>query len=190
MVNMKNELLKRGIPGVFTPEGEWNERRRNEALDIVTKSVFGYRPPDPVKMEFKEYSLDECSSAIANGIYGYDEELFNYFKNTDKAVFKKVRAICYLSIDDFPGLKVYPQLGGKFEFDICCYIPKLAEGEKIPALIAASYREAFDGLPTREITEKGIAVFAYNYRHLANDYPERNKERHRPQYDNDGLDRL
>jgi len=69
-------------------------------------------------------------------------------------------------------------------------MPKITEEKKLPALVAATYREAFDDLPAADLTDKGIAVFAYNYRQLVNDYPERHGDRRRPQYDNDGLDRL
>jgi hypothetical protein len=186
---MQSELLKRQIPNVLTPDGTWTEQRRNEALDIMTKNVYGYRPPDPIELEFKEYRFDEC--VFEEGTY--DKTVYNYFKNRDSAVFKKVSVICRLSENDFPGLKTMPELGDKFTFDVSCYIPKRAAGKKIPAIAALHYREAFDSsnLPIVDIVEKGVALFAFRYRHLVNDYPERNDpERGHPQFNNTGLDRL
>jgi len=186
---MKNELTAYDIPGVLTPSGEWNEQRRNEVLEILIKNLYGHRPPAPAKVEFKEYSIDECEFTPGT----YEDSMYEYFKNADNAVFKKVKIICHLSENDFPGVKTYLEAEGKFEFDVSCYLPKIVEGEKIPATVAITYRESFDSyaLPMKDIVEKNVAVFAFRYRHIVNDYPERNTPgREHPQFDDTGLDRL
>ena len=158
---LKLELEKRNIPELRAPSGKWDENRQAEVLDVLTKNVFGRRPPAPVKTEFIENNTQDLGFAL----------------------FKKVRAVCWLA--DF-------KAGDKFEFDISCYLPKITAGEKIPAIAALHYRESFDysGLPVQDITAQNVAVFAFRYRHIVNDYPERGKERHFPEFDNIGIDKL
>jgi len=177
------ELQKRNLPELLTPDGKWTPQRREEALGLLTQNVFGIRPPDPVKMEFKESGLGECEFDET-----HDPATLDWFKNSGKAEFKRVRTVCHLSGEDFPGLKNWPGADGKFEFDISCYLPRLEEGKKVPAVVAVHYRESFDVhfLPMREIVGQGVAVFAFRYRHIVNDYPAGDH----PRFDGAGLDRL
>ena len=180
------------MPSIFNASGDWNDQRRDELFNILIENVFGRIPPAPIKTEYKEYTFNECI---------FDEESFDdptkemhdWFGNENNARFKKVRVICHLSENDFPGLSKYPEAEEKFEFDISCYIPNLIDGEKVPAIAALSYRETFDNsaLPMKEIVEQKVAVFAIRYRHIVNDYPERNNPgRIHPQFNDTGLDRL
>jgi len=183
-----NELAQRNLPDVLTPEGEWNEQRRAEALDLAARTVFGHRPPPPEKMEFKEYAPAECAFPEDY----HDPDTLAYFKD-GRAAHTKIRAVCHLSEARFPGLKNFPEAGGAFEFDVYCFLPKTAPGEKLPAVAAICGLDVFTtrALPVKLLMEKRVAVFAFRYRHIVNDYPERiNPDKHCPEFDNTGLDRL
>jgi hypothetical protein len=180
MNELSRELQKRNIPSVLDANGNWTPQRRAEVFDLIVQNVFGQRPPEPVKMEFNERTPEECVIPAD----AFDPATLDFF-NGEKAVFKKVRLVCHLSEADYPGLKTWP---GPFEFDVNCFIPRLAAGQKIPAVVLARLRDLMTSrnTPVREIVERGVALFHFRCTQVVNDYPEQKY----PELNDTGLDRL
>jgi len=182
-------LAERELPNVLA--NGWNEEIRQQALDFFTNHIYGKPPAEPTSMEFTELSEND---------YAFDDpqnsaDMRDWFaNNTDKATFKRIRITCNLSPIDYPGLKNLPESEHKFKFDVSCYLPKVAEKQKVPAIAAIDVRDTFDTkfLPTKDIIERGVAVFAFRYRHVCNDFPEADTlpGGARVQFNDTGLDRL
>jgi hypothetical protein len=190
--NMAAELASRNLPKVLAQDGTWSTQRRAEVLDMMLQNVYGVVPPAPLSMS---YSGEESN---INNFYMHptpsvdpDQNLMNWFKANGHS-FKKIKITCNLSEAGFPGLSAFPEAQGKFEFYVSCYIPAGASpSNKVPAIVAIDFRDSFDTRYTdiQQIVQKGVALFAFRYRHLVNDYNDL-ATGNNAQFNLAGLDRL
>jgi len=181
-------LAERNLPNVLA--NGWNEEIRQQALEFFTNNIYGKRPAAPTSMNFVElsesdYDLDDPDNS---------KEMRDYFAESSDVEFKRVRIICKLSPADYTGLKTLPENEHKFAFDVSCYLPKITETQKVPAIVVIDIRDSYDAkfLPMKDIAESGIAVFAFRYRHICNDFPEADTlpGGAREKFNNTGIDRL
>ena len=209
-------LAERNLPDVLA--NGWNEEIRQEIIDLFINNMFGVIPPDPIRMEF---NIDFDSGFTGNfGELRFRDERgprpfdvseicredasvnvnHNWFVTQNNAYFQRIIITSYLSPDDFPGLNILElsEEQHKFEFVVSAYIPHIARTQQVPAIVALTYRDAFDDaggrwLAPREIVERGVAVFAIRYRHLTNDFGEPDSlapNGNRQKFNDTGLDRL
>ncbi|MDR0475456.1 MAG: hypothetical protein LBH43_17515 [Treponema sp.] len=180
-VDKKSEVVKTlealNLPDVLSEDGKWTPERRKEVLDLLMKYEYGNPPPPPESMSYEVKTMYELEGYdLTDSPYTepphVDPPLKTWFAGDANAVFRKVKAICTLSDASFPGVTGFPEAGNKFEFYISCYYPKLAVGEKAPAVVQVDFRDSFDPgyVYIQPLLERGVAIFSFRYRHIVQDY--------------------
>ena len=186
---LSSELQRRGVPSALSAAGAWDAARRAEALRIMAGRVFGRIPPEPVEVGYTERAFGECELEAGT----YADETHAYIKAGEGVSFRKVAVTCRLPEGGYPGLAMYGGPDGSFSFDVMCLAPKLGIGEKAMAVVAITGQDPLDSpaLPIKYVIGRKMAIFAFRYRHIVNDYPEKgNPKGCHPRFDDTGLDRL
>ncbi|MBE6607669.1 MAG: hypothetical protein E7633_03845 [Ruminococcaceae bacterium] len=138
---LENELKKKALPDLWADSDlNWSERRE-QIKDILQSELFGYMPPAPESVSFKELQIDS-----------------NFSKHfcAGKATIK------YILIQT-------TILGKEFSFPICAVIPK--GKTNLPFFIHINFRSSVPDLymPTEEIIDNGFAVFSFGYCDVTSD---------------------
>ena len=116
-------------------------KSRDEMLEILQKEEYGYLPPKPESVKYKE-TLDYLGSSICAG----------------KAVAKKIdiTATLYGEEFTFPVYMATPVKAGRFPFFVC---PNFQKDSTI-----------FDRyIPVEDITDNGFGVLTFNYQDITKD---------------------
>jgi hypothetical protein len=179
LLDIDGELARRDVPNVLDQDGSWSNKRRAEVLDIMLENVYGVRVPAPESMDYLTDPLDVSIPP--------------WFTSANHT-FERVKITCNLSADNFPGVNIFTDADGKFEFYVRCHIPSGASSSnKVPAVIAIEYRESNFGTNNnrnnniQQMTNRGVAAFTYSVYSIVNDY---NDGGGNGQYNIAGIDRM